>query len=32
MFSLLFIVWSTYSLALYQLVQIRKLGKEPSHQ
>jgi Ni/Fe-hydrogenase subunit HybB-like protein len=28
---LLAIVWVTYSLALYQLVQIRRLGKEPSH-
>jgi Ni/Fe-hydrogenase subunit HybB-like protein len=27
---LLSIVWATYSLALYQLVQIRKLGKEPT--
>jgi hypothetical protein len=28
--SLLTIVWATYSVALYQLVQIRRLGKEPS--
>jgi Ni/Fe-hydrogenase subunit HybB-like protein len=27
---LLAIVWATYSVAIYQLVQIRKLGKEPN--